>query len=113
LFCLYSLSRCLFCGSESDQTDAVRLALLSAVVAMLVLSIGVAVLSAKALALTVTAFLVLQQLAIAGVDGSKNMPVYQQQFATAFVWLNMVNFDIEVRHDFHVETTCLAEPALR
>ncbi len=64
---------------------------------MLLISLGVATLSPMTLALAVTSFLVLQQVALAGVDGAKNSPYYSKELSIAFTWLNMVSMLAHVR----------------
>jgi hypothetical protein len=79
--------RCYYCGSSQDQTKAIVIALVSAAVAMTVLSIGVAFLPAKVLARTITTFLIVQQFALAGTDGSKDAPEsIRMQMSTFFSW---------------------------
>lgn len=78
------------CGDSTDQTQAIYTALAAGAVVMLLISFGVAALSPLTLALAVTSLLVLQQLALAGVDGAASSPYYQEQLSTAFTWLNLV-----------------------
>ena len=84
--CVLSFS----CGSSTDQTSAIVTALVAGAVVMLLIALGVAALSPTHLAMAVTSFLVLQQLALAGVDGAQNSPYYREQLSTAFTWLNLV-----------------------
>jgi len=60
---------------------------------MLLIAFGVAALSPMHLALAVTSLLVLQQLALAGVDGAQDSPYYREQLSTAFTYMNMVSVE--------------------
>jgi len=96
LVCAEMNDRCYFCGSSVDQQSAITVALISAAVAMCVISLGVATLKPEPLTLAVTGFLVLQQLALAGVDGAKSAPVYAKELGTVFTILNLSNFDVSL-----------------
>src|SRR4051812_41783717 len=54
---------------------------------MTLLSIGVAFLPSRLLARSITTFLIVQQFALAGVDGSKDAPqAIRKEMGTFFTW---------------------------
>jgi len=87
---------CFPCGSHTDQTRELALAALVSVCVMLVLAGAVAFLSAAHLAQWFQLFCVLQDLAVVGADGAKSAPMFRAQLVTAFRYISLVNFDIEV-----------------
>jgi hypothetical protein len=81
--------QCLPCGDSTDQRGQIISALVAACVVMAVLGGLVAFLASMNLALAVSSFLVLQQLAMVGLDGSKELPVYRTEVGRFFTWLNL------------------------
>ncbi len=78
--------RCYYCGSSTDQSSAIVMTLIAAVVAMLLLAFAVAFLAAMPLAYAITGFTIMQELAMAGVDGSRDAPMYRKELSTVFTW---------------------------
>ena len=86
-------SMCYYCGSAVDQSRDIALTLLVASVAMITLALAVALLNANRLARVIQGFVVLQGVALVGVDGVKNIPWQTQNLSTIFTYLNWINFD--------------------
>lgn len=87
--------RCFYCGSSVDQTRDISLTISAALIATCLLASAVALLHAKPLAYTIQGFVVLQGVAMIGVEAAKRMPWASQMSAVA-VWINLVNYDIEI-----------------
>jgi len=87
---------CFPCGSHTDQTRDLAMAALVSVFVMLVLASAVTFLSAAHLAQWFQLFCVLQDLAVVGADGAKSSPMWRAQLVTAFRYISLINFDIEV-----------------
>jgi hypothetical protein len=91
--------QCLPCGDSTDQRGQIISALVAACVVMAVLGGLVAFLASMNLALAVSSFLVLQQLAMVGLDGSKELPVYRTEVGRVFTWLNLSQYNQTHAHN--------------
>lgn len=65
--------------------------MLVALAAMVCLACAVAFLNPIHLAYTIQIFVVCQDVAMVGVEGAKNIPVYTQQLSAFFTYLNFIN----------------------
>jgi len=83
------LDHCYACGSAQDQQSAITLTILFAVGAMTLLAVAVAFLAPRPLTITIAAFCVLQELAMAGVTGAASSPIWKKELSTIFTWLNL------------------------
>jgi hypothetical protein len=83
------LDYCYACGSAQDQQSAITLTILFAVGAMTLLAVAVAFLTPRPLTITIAAFCVLQELAMAGVTGAASSPIWKKELSTIFTWLNL------------------------
>jgi len=87
---------CYYCGSTVDQQATITLTVLVGVGVMGAMAAGVAVLRAMQLAQAVQMFMLAQGTAAVGVAGARSSPYFGEQLHTAMVYLNFINFDIEV-----------------
>lgn len=74
-----------------DQRRDIALTIFSAFIAMSVLALAVAFLRARRLAYLIQAFVVLQGVAMIGVQGVKHSPFASEQLAIFFSWCNLIN----------------------
>ena len=89
-------TKCFPCGSSSDQNAAITLTIIAALVGLFLLALGVVFLTPLRLAYVVQGFLVLQGVALVGVNGSRDIPFAQEGMSSFFSWLNIINFDIAI-----------------
>jgi hypothetical protein len=90
-------SRCYSCGSSTDQSGQMGGIISAAGLVMLILSIGVATLTAVHLVYLVTAFIILQQVSAIGAQGAASLPGSAgPALATFFQYVSVVNFDLQI-----------------
>ena len=88
--------RCLSCASSVDQSAQLTLVIFAALILIGALSLAVAFLPAARLAVVILLLRAVQQLALVGVNSSPSLPRYSESVTAFFVWVNLVNFDMEV-----------------
>jgi hypothetical protein len=97
----YQLSgKCIFCGSSTNQDAALTLTIIAAFSVITVLALCVAFLDALPLAEWVTLFVVLQELAIVGVDASKDLPRFSTEVGTFFTYVSDLGNSTRKRLEF-------------
>jgi hypothetical protein len=76
-------SRCYYCGDSTDQSRDIAITLIVALLLMWSLALAVALLTSRWLSRTIQTFVVLQGLAMIGVEGAKSLPVGRQKASAA------------------------------
>ena len=79
-----------------DQSSTIATTVIVCAVALCILSAAVAFMGSMTLAEFVQIFSFLQALALIGVSGAKESPYFSQQLSAAAVYLNLINWDIEI-----------------
>jgi hypothetical protein len=79
---------CLYCGSSVDQTAAISLTVSVGAAAMSILALLVALLKALPLAEVMQIFAILQSVALVGVEGARDLPVFSQEASVVFTYIN-------------------------
>jgi hydroxyethylthiazole kinase-like sugar kinase family protein len=82
---------CSFCGSSTNQSAALAVIVIAGCAFMALLSLFVALLSSRRLAMAVMAFVLLQEIALVATSAAKNLPLYAAQVSQVFTILNLVS----------------------
>jgi uncharacterized membrane protein YgcG len=89
--------RCYQCTeSSTDQNAILSLTIIVGLSLMGGLSLAVAFLPAMRLAEVIQLLLIVQGLAMVGVEAAKDLPLFKQEVSAVFSYLNFVNADVEV-----------------
>lgn len=86
--------RCFSCGSGESDTQQLQFLIAAAIIIFVALSIGVATLSSRWLALVVTCLIALQQFVTIGKSAVQQLPNGFQWLVELLSFLSVVNFDV-------------------
>ena len=95
--------QCFPCSSTAIQNVATSLTIIVGLGGLVLLAVGIAFLSPLHLASAVNVFLVLQSVALVGVNGSRDIPYYREEMSAMFTYLNVINVRPSVTSGEHRE----------
>ncbi len=87
-------SRCYSCGQSVDQSRVILLTGIIAIAAMIVLSMGIALLDVNRLVSFAQMFIIFQGVVMISVEGVQSLPVGREELGTIATYANFVNADI-------------------
>ena len=93
----YQLNKqCVFCGQSSSEAGALALTVIICLALIVCFGVAVASLSTEKLTSGVGWFCLLQTLVAVGLPASQQLPSYSKEVSGFFVYLNLINFELEV-----------------
>ncbi len=88
--------RCFSCGSSEGDIQQLRFLISAAVIIFVALTIAVAMLSSRYLALVVSSLIALQQFVVIGKSAVQSLPESMDWITQLIGFLSVVNFDVQM-----------------
>ena len=106
----YALNgRCYQCPSNAAQNAQIVLVLVAAAIATFCLSLAVAFLNGRTLAMFITGFVLLQRASQIGATASRDLPSNARGVSEFFNYLQAINYNVEIVNTVSSSGTVTAE----